>query len=136
MKFGPSVFQSQMLWGFVFPVLVPSIIVCFLLLSFPSSFHTCESLHPTDSPSVLLFFIFLFFPSVLLALHHISVLPSFFDVAYSLHLDVGFVLPVSGSFCGLFISIYVLSRCIHVMKWVRVLLLCHLPSYVSHMWNL
>ena len=84
MKFGPSNFQNQMVWGFVFPVQDRWCDSLFFAFSAP----TAPSLLQLDLQS--------------LAPYHISTLTTHFSVTPSLHLVVEFVLPVFGLFSGLF----------------------------------
>ena len=83
LKFGPSGFQSQILWGFVFLFRLPSVRV-----SLPS-----RCLQHPSLPQIVL--------QVCLLPRHAFALLTLFDMASSLHLVVESVLPVFRSFSGL-----------------------------------
>lgn len=94
MKFGPSSFQSQF-WVFIFPLQDPW---CDSLLSFFSS--TLDPSWPQADRQ-----------DPFCSKNHISTLPDFLCVAFSLLIVVEFVLLVFGSFFKLFMLMWVLFSC-------------------------
>ena len=111
MKFSSSHFQSLILWGSVFSMQVPQCDGLFLVL-----FCTHSSLHLLPWAAmvcVLLYFIF--------------ILPILLNLSIFLPLNVEFVLPVFGSFSGLFMLVCYLVVFMEQGE-LRVLLLCCLPQ--------